>query len=90
MVCILFINSLNYYNLIFIHITELYKDEERFGRGFTAQELYNVENGITTDWLDLVTQDAVQQNHTISVSGFCKHHYLYQSNQNAVRIKYLE
>ena len=48
---------------------ELYKDEERFGRGFTAQELYNVENGITTDWLDLVTQDAVQQNHTISVSG---------------------
>jgi len=48
---------------------ELYKDEERFGRGFTAQEVYNVENGITTDWLDLVTQDAVQQNHTISVSG---------------------
>ena len=48
---------------------ELYKDEERFGRGFTAQELYNVENGITTDCLDLVTQDAVQQNHTISVSG---------------------
>ena len=48
---------------------ELYKDEERFGRGFTAQELYNVENDTTTDWLDLISQDAVQQNHTISVSG---------------------
>jgi TonB-linked SusC/RagA family outer membrane protein len=48
---------------------ELYKDEDRFGRGFTAQEVYNVENGITTDWLDLVSQNAVQQNHTVSVSG---------------------
>ena len=48
---------------------DLYQDEERFGRGFTAQELYNVNNDITTDWLDLVSQEAVQQNHTISVSG---------------------
>ena len=48
---------------------DLYKDEERFGRGFTAQEIYNVENDITTDWLDLVSQEAIQQNHTISVSG---------------------
>ena len=48
---------------------DLYKDEERFGRGFTNQEMYNVNNGITTDFLDLVTRDAIQQNHTISVSG---------------------
>ena len=48
---------------------EMYKDEDRYGRGFTAQEMYNVNNGITTDWLDLVTRDAIQQNHTISVSG---------------------
>ena len=48
---------------------ELYQDEERYGRGFTAQELYNVNNDITTDWLDLISQEAVQQNHTISVSG---------------------
>ena len=48
---------------------DLYQDEDRFGRGFTAQEVYNVNNGITTDWLDLVTRDAIQQNHSISVSG---------------------
>lgn len=48
---------------------DLYKDEDRFGRGFTNQEMYNINNGITTDFLDLVTRDAIQQNHTISVSG---------------------
>ena len=48
---------------------DLYKDEDRFGDGFTAQEMYNVNNGITTDFLDLITRDAIQQNHTISVSG---------------------
>ena len=48
---------------------DLYQDEDRFGRGFTAQEVYNVNNGVTTDWLDLVTRDAIQQNHSISVSG---------------------
>ena len=48
---------------------DLYQDEDKFGRGFTAQELYNVNNGITTDWLDLVSQRAVQQNHTVSVAG---------------------
>ena len=48
---------------------ELYQDEDRYGRGFTAQEMYNVNNGITTDFIDLVTRDAIQQNHTFSVSG---------------------
>lgn len=51
---------------------DLYQDEDRFGRGFTAQEIYNVDNGITTDWLDLVSQDAIQQNHTVSVAGGSK------------------
>ncbi len=48
---------------------DLYKDGDRYSRGFTDQEMYNVNNGITGDWLDLVTRDAIQQNHTISVSG---------------------
>lgn len=48
---------------------ELYQDEDRYGRGFTAQEMYNVNNGITTDFIDLVTRDAIQQNHNFSVSG---------------------
>ena len=48
---------------------ELYQDEERFGRGFTAQEMYNVNNGINTDFIDLVTRDGIQQNHNFSVSG---------------------
>ena len=48
---------------------DLYQDEDKYGRGFTAQELYNVNNGITTDWLDLISQRAVQQNHTVSVAG---------------------
>ena len=48
---------------------DLYQDKDRYGRGFTDQEMYNVNNGFTTDWLELVTRDAVQQNHTISVSG---------------------
>ena len=48
---------------------ELYKDEDRYGRGFTAQEMYNVNNGITTDFIDLVTRDGIQQNHNFSVSG---------------------
>ena len=48
---------------------DLYQDDTRYGDGFTAQEMYNVNNGITADFLDLVTRDAIQQNHTISVSG---------------------
>ena len=48
---------------------ERYKDEDRYGRGFTAQEMYNVNNGITTNFIDLVTRDAIQQNHNFSVSG---------------------
>ena len=55
-----FMDSKQYY--------DLYSQPE-FGRGFTAQEEYNVNNGITTDWVDLLTQDAVQQNHTVAVSG---------------------
>jgi TonB-linked SusC/RagA family outer membrane protein len=48
---------------------DLYQDDTRYSDGFTAQEMYNVNNGITADFLDLVTRDAIQQNHTISVSG---------------------
>ena len=48
---------------------ELYQDEDRYGRGFTAQEMYNINNDITTDFIDLVTRDAIQQNHNFSVSG---------------------
>jgi len=55
-----FMDSKQYYDLY---------SNEKFGRGFTAQEEYNVNNGITTDWVDLITQDAVQQNHTVAVSG---------------------
>ena len=40
-----------------------------FKKGFSDQEVYNVENGISTDWIDLVSQNAIQQNHTIAVSG---------------------
>lgn len=55
-----FMDSKQYYDLY---------SNEKFGQGFTAQEEYNVNNGITTDWVDLITQDAVQQNHTVAVSG---------------------
>ena len=56
-----FMNSQQYY--------DLYSQPE-FGRGFTAQEEYNVNNGISTSWVDLVTRDdAAQQNHTVAVSG---------------------
>ena len=44
----------------------------QFKRGFTDQEVHNVENGISTDWIDLVTQEGIQQNHTFSVSGGSK------------------
>ena len=40
-----------------------------FKRGFSDQEVYNVNNGISTNWLDLVTQNAIQQNHNFAVSG---------------------
>ena len=48
---------------------DVYKDETKFGQGFTGQEMYNIQNGISTDWLDLITRNAIQQNHTVSVSG---------------------
>jgi TonB-linked SusC/RagA family outer membrane protein len=44
-------------------------NDPKFKRGFTEQEKYNVENGISTDWVDLVTQNGIQQNHTFSVTG---------------------
>jgi len=41
----------------------------QFKRGFSPQEVYRVENGLSTDWIDLVTQNGIQQNHTVAVSG---------------------
>ena len=58
------------------HLPELFDSQthyEMYNRPdqvrYNDQELYNIENGITTDWIDLVSQNALQQNHTISVSG---------------------
>ena len=32
--------------------------------------MYNINNGISANWVDLVTRDdAAQQNHTVAVSG---------------------
>ena len=56
-----FMNSQQYYDLY---------SQDNFSDGFTAQEMYNVNNGISTSWVDLVTRDdAAQQNHTVAVSG---------------------
>lgn len=56
-----FMNSQQYHDLY---------SQDGFKRGFTAQEMFNVNNGISTNWVDLVTRDeAVQQNHTVAVSG---------------------
>ena len=56
-----FMNSQQYYDLY---------SQNDFNTGFTAQEMYNVNNGISTNWVDLVTRDdAAQQNHTVAVSG---------------------
>ena len=58
------------------HLPELFDSQthyEMYNRSdqvrYNDQELYNIENGISTDWIDLVSQNAIQQNHTISVSG---------------------
>ena len=56
-----FMNSQQYYDLY---------SQDNFNEGFTAQEMYNINNGISTSWVDLVTRDdAAQQNHTVAVSG---------------------
>ena len=56
-----FMNSQQYYDLY---------SQDGFNRGFTDQEMYNINNGISANWVDLVTRDdAAQQNHTVAVSG---------------------
>jgi len=56
-----FMNSQQYHDLY---------SQDGFNRGFTAQEMFNVNNGISANWVDLVTRDeAAQQNHTVAVSG---------------------
>lgn len=39
------------------------------GATFTAAELDNIKNGKSTDWVDLITQPALQMSHNLSVSG---------------------
>lgn len=39
------------------------------GTIFTAAEKYNIENNITTDWVDLITDPGIQTAHNLSVSG---------------------
>lgn len=39
------------------------------GATFTATEMANIENGRTTDWVDLITDPALQMSQNISVSG---------------------
>lgn len=39
------------------------------GATFTSAEMANINNGITTDWVGLVTKPATQTNHNISVAG---------------------
>lgn len=38
-------------------------------RGWTDSEIANAEAGRTTDWLDLVTDPALQTSHTVSLTG---------------------
>ncbi len=39
------------------------------GATFTAAETANIKNGQTTDWVDLITNPALQMSHNLSVSG---------------------
>ncbi|MEZ0484645.1 TonB-dependent receptor [Fibrella aquatica] len=39
------------------------------GATFTAAEKANIDNGRTTDWVDLITDPALQMSHNLSVSG---------------------
>lgn len=38
-------------------------------RGWTSTEVQNGENNITTDWVDLITDPALQTSHTVSLTG---------------------
>ena len=38
-------------------------------RGWTSTEVYNGENNITTDWIDLVTDPSLQTSHTVALTG---------------------
>ncbi|RXG12425.1 TonB-linked SusC/RagA family outer membrane protein [Leeuwenhoekiella aestuarii] len=33
------------------------------------EELQNIANGVSTDWVDLITRNGFQQNHTLDISG---------------------
>ncbi|MFW6326716.1 MAG: SusC/RagA family TonB-linked outer membrane protein [Bacteroidota bacterium] len=48
---------------------EFARMKEISGFEFSTVELNAIENGISTDWLDLVTQDGFQQNHQLSIRG---------------------
>jgi TonB-linked SusC/RagA family outer membrane protein len=39
------------------------------GATFTAEEMDNINSGKTTDWVDLITEPALQMSHNISVAG---------------------
>ncbi|WP_428662327.1 SusC/RagA family TonB-linked outer membrane protein [Runella sp.] len=39
------------------------------GATFSAAEMANIQSGKTTDWVDLITNPALQMSHNISVSG---------------------
>lgn len=39
------------------------------GATFTSAEMANIKNGVTSDWVGLVTKPATQTNHNISVAG---------------------
>ncbi|SOE19918.1 TonB-linked outer membrane protein, SusC/RagA family [Spirosomataceae bacterium TFI 002] len=64
------------------HVPELLNSEQFYKNGhtdriaqgatpitFTSQEMANIENGVTADWVDIVTKPATQTNHNLSVSG---------------------
>jgi TonB-linked SusC/RagA family outer membrane protein len=38
-------------------------------RGWTSTEVANGENNVTTDWIDMVTDPALQTSHTVALSG---------------------
>ena len=35
----------------------------------SEEELQNIANGVSTDWVDLITRNGFQQNHTLDISG---------------------
>lgn len=64
------------HQLKLMNSTEFYKSiytdrilEGAVGATFTTAELANVNAGRTTDWVDLITRDAMQTGQNVSVSG---------------------